>query len=115
MTFRRISLLLFVVLMTLVLGSTAFANTATLSNDYLNQASYLSVNGSTNFTAVMRDSYDDSVHSGLQLYRPINANSGFEPPEFIGYSAVPEPGSLTLLGTGLLCLAALIRRKLNKA
>jgi hypothetical protein len=30
-----------------------------------------------------------------------------------GSVAVPEPGSLTLLGSGLLCLAGLVRRKMN--
>jgi len=59
----------------------------------------------------------NSAYNGLVLYTPIRGTQsvGGLPQEFIGYSAVPEPGSLMLMGTGLVGLAGVIRKKLAKS
>jgi len=53
------------------------------------------------------------------LYTPIPGTQSCKscglPQEFIGYTpVVPEPGSLTLLGTGILALSGVIRKKLAR-
>lgn len=55
----------------------------------------------------------NGAYAGLLLYTPIGVKPGMGPQEFIGYSAVPEPTSLTLLGTGLISLAGMVRRKIK--
>lgn len=54
---------------------------------------------------------------GLVLYTPIGASPGSGPQEYIGFNSAfvtPEPPTLTLLGTGFLGIAGLIRRKVAR-
>jgi len=57
---------------------------------------------------------------GVTVQLTVNTGKGFfngstriSSGDTSGSVAVPEPGSLTLLGSGLLCLAGLVRRKMN--
>ena len=58
----------------------------------------------------------NSAYNGLVLYTPIAGTQswGGTPQEYIGYNPVPEPGTITLFGTGLLSLAGMMKRKLSK-
>jgi hypothetical protein len=56
----------------------------------------------------------NSAFNWLVLYTPINGRPGAGPQEYIGYT-VPEPGTLTMMGTGLIGFAGFIRRKLARS
>jgi hypothetical protein len=60
----------------------------------------------------------NSEFKGLKIYTAGGSRPGYGPQEFIGYTpsaAVPEPGTLGLMGTGLVALAGAARKKLRRA
>ncbi len=86
------------------INSLSFVLTATGGNSWANAASVLTLNN---------DGYTAAAHVATCSGSPCTiSNTG----AFTGYAAnVPEPGSLTLFGTGLLSLAALLRRRMNRS
>ena len=60
----------------------------------------------------------NSAFKGLEVYSAVGARPGYGPQEFIGYSpsaAVPEPGTLVLMGSGMMFMAGAIRLKFARA
>jgi len=58
-----------------------------------------------------------SALKGLVLYTPVGASPGQGPQEYIGYGrtlTTPEPGTMMMIGTGLVSIAGLMRRKLSR-
>lgn len=139
------SLALFATLFGLVLSSSAFANSVSLTSEFEHQNRYyFSGNGRSTFWAMMRDGFGNQIQTGepwtatqtlflsgiassgaqtvpktgyanLVLNTPLKGWPGCGPRALIVYSPVPEPGDLTLLGTGLIGLAAVVRRKFAPA
>ena len=89
-------------------------STCNLSFAYVDLGKALPANGSITVTASGVGAgtalYAEVLNSkGQIIYITANSASGITG----GTSVVPEPGSLTLMGTGLLGLAAQLRRKLR--
>ena len=82
------------------------------NNPYFSTINGASIDGT--YLALAQTASNGS-YSGLVLYTPLGAKPGTGPQEFIGYSAVPEPTTMTLFGTGILALAGAVRRKFAKA
>jgi hypothetical protein len=73
--------------------------------------------GGANSNAIYRTlsaTASDSAYSGLLVYSHC-ARLRYEPQEYIGSTAVPEPSCITLFGTGLLALVGALHHKYSKS
>ncbi|HTS36009.1 MAG TPA: PEP-CTERM sorting domain-containing protein [Candidatus Solibacter sp.] len=105
MRFRRLSLVLFVALATLVLAHTAFANSVTMTyqghqgvvaqngSPFIGYPYYYSINGSSTLTPLLCDSFDNNVTLGQTFKATVSpflkgiANSMFGPSMTLDYKA----------------------------
>jgi hypothetical protein len=88
-------------------GGTLSGSSAGLS---LSGSVLISVNGLNAGGLLTGSNLQLTVNTGKGF---INGSTRISSGETSGSATVPEPGSLTLLGSGLLVLAGLVRRKMN--
>ena len=66
--------------------------------------------------AALMAGFTPGAYSNVQVYVPTSNQTGWTdgvPQSFLGSSPVPEPGTLLMLGSGVLGLAGVLRRKIN--
>lgn len=57
--------------------------------------------------------YTEGEFQDVSLYQPLDfVRGGSSPQEFLGFTPTPEPGTLLLMGSGIIGLTAMVRRNL---